>query len=147
MARPSPKAIDAIRSRVADWTPDDRTIADSLNEPTVPNPTLQPTVPKPYRTRDLMEALDTAAIAKIKALPSLGRLLDDIAKGEPDQLENWISLLQSDGTIDQDQAGALYAIVHGTEPDPDWPANVSWAEVTIGRAVDESDIAASRPEV
>jgi len=37
--------------------------------------------------------------------------------------------------------------VDAVVPDPSWPAQVSWAQLNIGRPLDASDIAASRPGV
>jgi hypothetical protein len=32
-----------------------------------------------------------------------------------------------------------------TQPDPTWRSQLSWAEVNLGRLVDEGDVAAARP--
>lgn len=144
MANPSPAAIALIREQVADWTGDDATIAASLNAPSIENPAPQPTIAKPFTARDLMGVLDSAAKAKLLTLPSLARLLNDIEAGVIEPLENWVAMLATGAIVTQEQAGALMAILHATEPDPSWPPQISWAESVIGRPVDTDDIAAAR---
>jgi hypothetical protein len=141
---PSPEAVAAIRARVADWSPTDAEVASALNAPTVDNPTPAATVPIPFLTRDLMGTLDQPALAKIMALPSLARLLEDIERGEPGRLDNWIALLTAGGAISQAQAGVISGVVHATGPDPSWPSLISWAQASLGRPVDVDDVAAAR---
>lgn len=151
MANPSPAAITLIRSQVADWTADDATIAATLNAPTITNPAERPTIAKPFAARDLMGVLDGPAKGKLLALPGFGRLLDDIQAGEIETLENWVSGLLCESpilpepAITPEQAGALMAILHAEEDDPNWPEQISWAESVLGRLVDASDIAEARP--
>lgn len=104
---------------------DDARATAALNAPaSVPNPTPQAQVPKPFLTRDLMGLLDAAAIGKLQSLPSLARLLDDIAAQVPGPLDNWIALLQAGGTITPAQGAALAGVVHATQPDPAWRPTV-----------------------
>lgn len=151
MANPSPAAVTLIRAQVADWSPDDASIAATLNTPSVPNPTPQPTIAKPFTARDLMAVLDGPAKGKLLALPGFGRLLDDIAIGDIETLENWVagllcpSPILPEPAIASEQAASLMAVLHASEPDPSWRPQISWAESVIGRPVDANDIAEARP--
>lgn len=145
MANPNPEAVAWILARSPDFARTDAEIAADLNAETVPNPAPQPTVRTPFVTTDLMGALNAASLAKIKGLPSLARLLDDITAQLPGPLDNWLILLQTDGTISPTQAGAMAAIVHATGPDPSWPPTIPAAVADLGRELDAADIAASRP--
>lgn len=145
---PTPQAIAALRAAFAptlSGAGTDGAVAAAINATTVANPVpVAPTVPKPFVTADLMGTLDAAALTNIRNLPSLARLLDDIAAQLPGPLDNWINLMGATGTVTPAQAAALSGIVHATEPDPSWAAQVPWPLPNLGRLVDAADISAAR---
>lgn len=134
----TPAQKDTLAARLAQ--PDvaglpDADAAALLSAPVpVANPAPPAQMPKPFATRDLMGVLDTAALSRLQALPSLARLLDDVALGDPGRLDNWIALLESGGTITAAQAQAIRAVYMATEPDPAYQAQIpgpSWAQATF----------------
>jgi hypothetical protein len=155
---PSTPAITAIRARVTDWTPDNPTIAASLNTPSVANPVpVAPTVLKPFATADLMGKVvlpagdpnagqpDAVALSKIYDRPAVVAFRDDCVKQDRSAVGAWLQLAFLSGDISQAQYAAMVGVIQATQPDPSWAAQISWAVATLGRPVDASDIAASRP--
>lgn len=141
----SPVAVTKIRAQVADWTKDDATIAATLNNRTIANPTPAPPVPKPFSVSDLYGVLDHPAKAALDAHPSLPRILEDLNSNNITACNLWVTLLQEAGHVTATQGTAMSKIVNATQPDPDHPALISWAEQSLGRLVDADDINASRP--
>lgn len=157
--RPSPQAVALIRSKVTDWAPDDAAIAASLNAPDRPNPVPQPTVPKPFSSSGLMSLVvlpagdpnagqpDVTRLAKIYGRPAIVAFRDDCARQDRNAVAGWLQLAFLAGDVSQAQYAAMTAVLQATGPDPSWPARIGWAVATIGRPVDEDDVAASRPGV
>jgi hypothetical protein len=134
---PEQKATLKARLQQADVSGlSDRDAADALSAPTtIPNPAPPGTVPKPFQTKDLLGKLDNPTLARLRKLPSLARLLDDIAAMDIAHVENWLAVLQSSegpsdpAPISAAQATALAAAIHATQPDPNYQAQVpgpSW---------------------
>lgn len=143
---PSPQAVAAIRSAVADWTPDDAAIAASLNAPSIPNPDPQGQVPRPCLESTLFPLLSPASAVKVSAHPNFAVIKADIDGGNRAGLIGmWCPVLVGGAYITQPECDAIMAYLQGTDPDPAWPAQISWAQANLGRPVDASDIAASRP--
>lgn len=146
----SPAAIALIQAHIADWTPDDATILASLSVAAIANPTAQPTIGNPIYESELMGRLSAASLCNIRGYANLASLKADIAVSNVDGLLHWFGLLaitteSIPGVITSDEATALSGYIMGTQLDPAWPALVSWAHINIGRELDLSDIAASRP--
>jgi hypothetical protein len=143
---PTPEAIAAIRAYVTDWRPSDATIAAALNTPDRPNPTPQGQVPKPMSTTDLLGKVGNAGKGKIYRGPAIVGIQADIRAGNRDAAKNWFGLAAAAGDVSAAENDALTAEIDATIPDPNWQPLVSWAQATLGRAVDADDIAAARPE-
>jgi hypothetical protein len=145
MASPSPDAAAKIRSEVTDWTPSDAAIAAGLNRPSIANPTPQPVVPTPFTTSQVFGAVAPSSLAKLNSIAFLPDIRDKIAANDRPACGLYAGLLMAGGVITQPDYGAIMAIFNATGPDPAWPAQISWAVAHLGRPVDPSDIAASRP--
>lgn len=146
MANPTPTVIDWIRAQDPDWTRRNDEIATDLNGRTVPNPVPQTTLPRPFAIADLKAILDTPALGKLQALPSLPRLLDMITTQNRDGLALWADLLTAGGTITGTQRATILGRLAETEPDPAWLPEVPRAVLDLGRTLDAADVAAARPE-
>lgn len=148
VANPSPAAIAAIRSHVADWGPDDPAIADDLDTPSIANPVPQGTVPNPLYESALLSLLTDAvngSLVKLINWPNFGLLKADIEAQNRDGVLLWCQALTAAGILTQGECEAIATYVGGTQADPDYQSLLSWAQVHIGRPVDSEDIAASRP--
>jgi hypothetical protein len=148
MAHPSPSALEALRARVTDWSATDEALVAALNAPDRPNPTPQGTVPAPLSESALLALLTdptNGSLVRLVEWPNFGLLKADIAAQNRAGVLLWAQALAAAGLIAPGEAGALSAYVQGTEPDPSWPAEVSWAEATLGRSVDGDDIREARP--
>lgn len=148
MANPSPAAIAAIQDHVIDWGPTDAVIATSLNEPAITNPTPQGVIPNPLYESALLPLLNDPAngsLGKLVLWTNFGLLKSDIRAGNRDGVLLWCQILTAVGYITMGECQAIEAYVAGTQADPVWQAQISWAQVNIGRSVDSDDIAASRP--
>lgn len=143
---PSAEAVAAIRQHVADWTPTDADIAAALNAPAIDNdPGTRPTVAKPISVSSLMGMVSSASRARIYDRPGVVAFRDDMTRGDRAAVANWFVMAHDAGDLSDAEYAALMAELQATQPDPAWPAKVSWAQVHIGRPVDAQDIAASRP--
>lgn len=148
---PSPAAVAAIQTYAAalsgGWAGNaDDAILAAANAPSVANPTPQPTVAKPYTYVDLLGHLSAGSIAKLVVLPSLPTIVDSINAGNLLACQRWIATLVAGAIITGDEATALGGVMAATEPDPAFPARISWAEADIGRPLDLSDISEARPQ-
>jgi hypothetical protein len=148
---PSPAAVALIAAE-ADSLPGgwagntDAQVAALLNAPSVPNPAPRPPVPKPCAESALFPLLSGGSAVKLSAHPNFAVLKADVDSGNRAGLVGlWCPVLVGGGFITPDEAAALAGWLTGSEPDPDWPEQVSWAEAALGRPVDESDVAAARP--
>jgi len=149
VANPSPAAIAAIQAHVTDWGPDDQAIADALNVPDQPNPAAQGVIDNPLYESALLSLLTDAtngSLVKLISWPNFGLLKTDIEAQNRDGVGLWCQALTAAGIITVGECGAIEAYIGGTQPDPSWPPQISWAQAVIGRDLDSNDIAASRPE-
>lgn len=142
---PSPQAVAAIRSKVSDWTPTDGAIAASLNTPTVANPTPQPVVPIPLTVAGAMALVSAENRAKVYARPAVVAFRDDVNRGDLAGALGWLTLARDAGDLADSEYAAIAAAAQASGPDPAWQPRISWAMANLGRPVDPSDIAASRP--
>jgi hypothetical protein len=145
----SPAAIAAIRDHVSDWSPDDATILESLNAATVANPSPQPDIAKPVAESTFLTALtdtENQSLGKLLNWVNFGMVKADIEASNRVGIGLWCQVLPMLGLITAGEAAAIAADLSATIPDPSWPALVSWSSIHIGRDLDLSDIAASRPE-
>jgi len=147
MPEPNPAVIAAIRGRVVDWTPTNAQIAATLNTANIANPTARLNVPKPMTTAALLGLIVNANKAKVYGRAVLSDLRGDIRAGDRTGVKSWFGLALVAADITSAEYTALVAEVDAVVPDPSWPAQVSWAQLNIGRPLDASDIAASRPGV
>lgn len=145
---PSASAIEWIKSYVAGlvggWSLTDDEIVAAANERRLDNPTPQPTIKTPFWVSMLVACLDPAAIGKLRNLPSLPRILDDVRAQDQAACHLWIMMMLAAGDITQEQHDAMAAIIDAVGPDPDWPSKVGAARVGIGRDLDTLDVAAAR---
>ncbi len=144
---PSPAAIAAIRAQVTDWTPNDTTIAANLNAPTVANPVSQATVSKPFGPADLIGCLDAATLSKLTGKPTIVAIVQAALVQDRPTLTALVALGVAAGDLTTTQQSAIDAVLAASIPDPSWQAQIGWAQANLGRPVDSSDIAASRPGV
>ena len=146
---PSPDQIAWIRSYVATlpggWSTSTPDIVAAANAPAVANPTPQPTVPKPFAVSELMASLDPATLAKLRTLPSLPRVLDDVNANNVAGCNLWLNLLLASADITQEQHDAMALTVNGTYLDPSWQSQVGAAQASIGRPVDQLDVLEAMP--
>lgn len=143
---PTPTAIAAIRARVSDWTPGDAELADVLNQATEPNPVPQGTVPREMSVARMMTECNIP-VAEMQALIGSTLLMairGDVAAQDHDGVLTLAQCALIAGHISQATHDTVAAWVQGTDPDPDYRATLSWAEITLGRLVDTDDIAAAR---
>lgn len=148
MANPSPAAIAAIKAVVIDWGPTDQAIADTLNTPDRANPVAQGVIDNPLYESALLSLLTDAtnnSLVKLINWPNFGLLKADIKAQNRDGVSLWCQALTLAGIITQAECGSISTYVTGTQADPNWQSQISWAQAVIGRAVDSDDIAASRP--
>lgn len=144
---PSPPAITAIKAQVGmlagTWANTDAQIVDALNAPSVPNPvTSAPSVPKPITAQSLFACLDAATLAKLWPPPD--ELTKAIGSGDVAALALWVGYMQSASLITSAQVTALQNALAATQPDPAWAAEISWAQLHLGRPVDLQDLALVR---
>lgn len=144
MANPTPAAIAAIRGHVADWAPTDAEIAAALNTATEPNPVPQGTVPRYLLTADVLGLLSPASVGALFDSGNLPDMRDTIVAQDREGVVTWAAAALLAGKINQAEHDAVAAMAQETVPDPAWQAEVSWAVLTLGRAVDAADIAAAR---
>ena len=146
---PSPTAITAIASKVptlpGGWAGNaDAAIAGLLNTPSVANPAAQGTVPNPFSAADLINAASPANRAALASL-ILGSAAFIIAQDRV-HMTAGITALADCSAIQAADATAMIAVLDATIPDPSWPAQLSWAQINLGRPVDTADITVSRPQ-
>jgi hypothetical protein len=146
MASPSPEAIQSIRARVTDWTPDNAAIAAALNAPVAPNPVPRGTVAVPIAVSGVLGALSPASRARLVNVGFLSHVRDDINAQNRESVALWAEVLLDGGFLTADEDQAILGLIGATQPDPAWPAQISWAVATLGRPVDAADIHAARPE-
>jgi hypothetical protein len=146
MANPSPEAISAIRAEVSDWTSDDASIAASLDAPTIANPAPRPTVPVALTVSGVLGALSAESKAKLHTVAFVPAIRDAINAQDRAACGLWAQILMDGGVITPAEGQALMGLLSATQPDPSWPAEISWAESTLGRLVDPEDVAAARPQ-
>lgn len=148
MVNPSPQAVAAIRAKILDWAPTNAAIAVALNAPAVANPAPQTTLPKPFAFGDVFGLLSDASVAAIRDTPNTTDLIDKVNAGDRAGVGRWVAVLgKLPAKITPAEAAALMAVLQATQPDPAWPAQISWAVANLGRPVDTDDVAASRPGV
>lgn len=147
---PSPSAVAAIQQEAPNipggWAGNgDAQIAEALNAPSVANPAPRATVPTPYTYQQLLGLLSQASLANVYAFPAVHDLFVAVLAMDSSFVAATVALFQAAGKVTADEATALNAAISATEPDPGWPAQISWARANLGRDVDADDIAASRP--
>lgn len=142
----SPAAITIIQAHVRDWMPDDAAILADLSTPTIANPTPQDQTLKVLSGITTLGLLSSASQSAVVKLPLASTILEAINGQNRTAVNDFAMALAGAGTITVAEAGAIIGSLSATEPDPSWPAKVSWAQINIGRELDLSDIAASRPE-
>jgi hypothetical protein len=146
---PTAQQIAAIQANTSiDWTQPLATIAITLNTANVANPTSQGQIPMPLVFATVMNQLNSTSgsLAKLMNLPYLGQIVTDIRNQDRIAIATWATALSDTGTITTTEATAITALVNGTIPDPTWQAELSWAQINIGRAVDVNDLNYARPQ-
>lgn len=142
---PSPDAIKAIRAKVSDWKPDNATIADSLNTPSIANPvTVAAQIPRPFTASEVLGSLLPETLPKLLAVAFLPDIRDKIQANDPVACNLYATLLYGGGVITEAERDSILAIVSATHSDPTWQPLVPWSVVTLGREVDAEDVAESR---
>lgn len=145
MANPTAAAIAAIRARVTDWTQSDAAILSALNAADQPNPMPQAQVRKPMSVSALFAKVSAASRAKLASRPGLPQAIMDIRSQDPSAVLNWVQLFVDTLDLTPAEAAALQAEINATIPDPKYRAQLSWAEINLGRPVDAADLTAARP--
>jgi hypothetical protein len=133
-----------IAAHVQDWSAMDAEITAALNAATEPNPAPQGTVPRTMRMAELMGLAGVGTRAALLNNPNLSAARADVIAQDHHGVGTWLMGYASAGIIPQDEAAAMLAYVQTPVPDPSWQAQVSWATLNLGRAVDAQDIAAAR---
>jgi hypothetical protein len=144
---PSSAAVAAIRAKVADWIPDDATIAAGLNARDADNPRPAAMIPAPITFAGVFVLLAGGlSLGRIRDLSTGADLIAKVHAGDRAGIANWLPALRADPeVITAEQAQAVMALLQSTVADPSWPPLLSWAEIHIGRSLDPSDISEARP--
>jgi hypothetical protein len=143
VADPSADAIALIQAKVTDWSPSNQDLADSLNAPAVANPVPQAQVPQPYHIYDLVSA--TSAGKRSTLSQHIGYMQPVVIAQDSYHLGAFTDALALLGEIAQADSDAMKGVMAQTQPDPNWPAQIGWAESNLGRPADALDVAAARP--
>lgn len=146
----SPSASQAVRDKiVADnlSAQTDVQIRDVLNAPDVlyPNPVPQGNVPKPMSVMALMGRLTAAEIQTVLNQPWIVDFRDGANAQDRQKVKNWANAAYTAGLVALASRDGVVAEVDALILDPNWKANLSWAEYTIGRNVTAEEVAAARP--
>lgn len=147
MASPSPAAVAAIKAQVATiaggWSNTDAQLAAQLNAPSVANPQAQQQVPKRFVANDLASACAAANRANLVPLLA-GAAAPLIAAQDAGRLGAGLDALATIGSLSAADVTAMKAVMGQTEPDPNYQAQIGWAQANIGRPVDVQDLYAAR---
>jgi hypothetical protein len=122
----------------------DGQITAALNEPDTPNPAPQGNVPRLMKMGELMGLAGTATRAALLGNPNLPTARADVLAQDHVGVATWLAAYASVGTIPQGEYDAMMDYVMTPVPDPSWQAQVSWAVLNLGRAVDAEDVATAR---
>jgi hypothetical protein len=156
---PTPAAITTIRTKVSalsgGWAgnADNALLATALNTEQVDNPVAQPTVPRVMYESELAAILSdptkdsdptNGSLAKLLNWTNFGLVKADIVANNLVGIALWATELELLGILTSAQKAAVQAYTEPI-PDPNWTAQVSWAQANLGRPVDAADIAAARP--
>lgn len=148
MFQPSPAAITAViafvQARPNGFADDDATILAALNAPSISNPIPQPTVRKDWNLSQLFGMVSAASLGNISKLPYLEAVRSDLDNHDYDRVIGWAQLITAGGTITPTELGTIETNLTATEPDPSWAAQVSWAQVNLGRDARAEDVQAAR---
>lgn len=147
MANPSDAAKQAIREYVTpvEWAEStDAELRDRLNAPSIPNPSPQSSVLAPISVTGLMQLLTPEEAGKVLNTAWVTDFRDAVVSGDRERALNWVNAAAFVALVSPESRNAVAGAIMQEVLDPDWPAQVSWAEVNLGRQVDIDDIAAAR---
>ncbi len=143
---PNPTQIAAIRGYVAalpgGWANTDAQIRAAIAATSLANPAPRGTVQRPFTAADILNACSSPNRSALGPyLIGAGSL---IVAQDGAHLAGGISGLFLLGTINASDAEAMSAVVTATQPDPAWPATVTWDVATLGRPIDDYDLETAR---
>lgn len=144
--RPSPIAVELIRGRVADWSVGEKAILDELNAATERNPAALLEMPKPMTVSNLLPLLTKEELTAVRQEPWLVSFIGDVKAQDREAVLQWAAVAEMTGLVSAATRDAVLNEVLATIPDPAYRANLSWAELALGRPVDADDLRAARPE-
>lgn len=144
MAKPTADQKAAIKAAVSDWAGTNAEIAAELNARTVPNPTPAPQVAPALDALALVQLLGAESLEKLERAGLIPSILADIRTQDRDALGGWVVYCAARGHITPDEAKAIGAAAQAMVDAPDWPVELPWASVTLGREVDADDVKLAR---